>query len=207
MVATGRVPNTAKMGLEDAGIETQRGFVAVDEKMRVLTKHDGGEVVPHVYCIGDANGKMMLAHAASAQGISAIENICGREHAVNHDAIPAACFTHPEFNRLQHDYFIATARPALVLRGTEGEVVASTRRAAQIDWLHDGRCDTLVPAQGAPTREIPALPDAHDAPATARWIQSVLAGERPVPEPIAQQVAAILQAVALKPRARSAVPA
>lgn len=96
MVATGRVPATANMGLEDTGIETQRGFIAVDGKMQVLTKHEDGTVVPNVYCIGDANGKMMLAHAASAQGISAIENICGREHEVNHDAIPAACFTHPE---------------------------------------------------------------------------------------------------------------
>jgi dihydrolipoamide dehydrogenase len=97
MVATGRVPNTKNMGLEETGIETQRGFVAVNEKMQVLTKHgEGGQVIPHVYCIGDANGKMMLAHAASAQGISAVENICGREHAVNHDAVPAACFTHPE---------------------------------------------------------------------------------------------------------------
>lgn len=97
MVATGRVPNTANMGLEDAGIETSRGFVAVNEKMEVLSKHgEEGVVIPHVYCIGDANGKMMLAHAASAQGISAIENICGRTHEVNHDAIPAACFTHPE---------------------------------------------------------------------------------------------------------------
>uniref|UniRef100_A0A6U3XDJ0 Dihydrolipoyl dehydrogenase n=2 Tax=Ditylum brightwellii TaxID=49249 RepID=A0A6U3XDJ0_9STRA len=96
MVATGRVPNTANMGLESMGIETQRGFVAVNEKMQVLTKHEDGEVVPGVWCIGDANGKMMLAHAASAQGISAIENIAGREHAVDHDAIPAACFTHPE---------------------------------------------------------------------------------------------------------------
>jgi dihydrolipoamide dehydrogenase len=96
MVATGRVPNTNDMGLEAMGIETSRGFVAVNEKMQVLTKHEGGTVVPNIYCIGDANGKMMLAHAASAQGISAIENICGREHVVNHDAIPAACFTHPE---------------------------------------------------------------------------------------------------------------
>jgi len=96
MVATGRVPNTSNMGLEDAGIETQRGFVAVNEKMQVLTKHEDGEVVPNVYCIGDANGKMMLAHAASAQGISAIENICGRAHEVDHLAVPAACFTHPE---------------------------------------------------------------------------------------------------------------
>jgi dihydrolipoamide dehydrogenase len=96
MVATGRVPNTANMGLEDAGIVTQRGFVAVNEKMQVLTSHENGQVVPNVWCIGDANGKMMLAHAASAQGISAIENIVGRPHVVNHDAVPAACFTHPE---------------------------------------------------------------------------------------------------------------
>lgn len=96
IVATGRVPATNDMGLEERGIETNRGFVAVNEKMEVLSKPDSGDVIPNVYCIGDANGKMMLAHAASAQGISAVENIVGRPHAVDHDAIPGACFTHPE---------------------------------------------------------------------------------------------------------------
>ncbi len=61
---------------------------------QVLDK--SGNVVPHVYCIGDANGKYMLAHAASAQGISAVENMCARPHVLNHLSIPAACFTHPE---------------------------------------------------------------------------------------------------------------
>jgi hypothetical protein len=61
---------------------------------QVLDK--AGKVLPNVYCIGDANGKYMLAHAASAQGISAVENMCGREHVVDHLAVPAACFTHPE---------------------------------------------------------------------------------------------------------------
>ena len=42
--------------------------VQVDEKMQVLTK-EGGELVPNLYCIGDANGKLMLAHAASAHGV------------------------------------------------------------------------------------------------------------------------------------------
>jgi dihydrolipoamide dehydrogenase len=99
MVATGRVPNTANMGLEDRGIVTNRGFVNVNGKMQVLTSHDeNAQVIPNLYCIGDANGKMMLAHAASAHGISAVENICGREHVVNHAAIPAACFTHPEIS-------------------------------------------------------------------------------------------------------------
>jgi len=95
MVATGRTPNLVGLGLDQAGIETDRGFVQVDDHMRVLTKKDG-VVVPNVYCIGDANGKMMLAHAASAHGISAVENIVGRPHVVRHNAIPAACFTHPE---------------------------------------------------------------------------------------------------------------
>ncbi len=42
----------------------------------------------------------MLAHAASAQGISAVENMCGREHVLDHSTVPAACFTHPEVNNL-----------------------------------------------------------------------------------------------------------
>lgn len=95
LVATGRAPNLVDLDLKAANIETDRGFVCVDEKMRVLNKKDG-TVLPGLYCIGDANGKLMLAHAASAQGISAVENIMSRSHVVNHNHIPAACFTHPE---------------------------------------------------------------------------------------------------------------
>ena len=95
MVATGRVPNTKKLGLEEAGIDAPRGFVQVNDRMQVLDKPDG-DVVPNLYCIGDANGIQMLAHTASTQGVSAIENICGRVHVVDHESIPAACFTHPE---------------------------------------------------------------------------------------------------------------
>lgn len=96
MIATGRAPFTDGLGLESVDVETQRGFIPVDSRMRVLGRN--GEVVPHVYAIGDANGKMMLAHAASAQGISAVENIVGNKHEVDHDAVPAACFTHPEIS-------------------------------------------------------------------------------------------------------------
>ena len=55
-----------------------------------------GNTVPHLYCIGDANGKLMLAHTASVQGISVIEQISGRDNVLNHLSIPAACFMHPE---------------------------------------------------------------------------------------------------------------
>lgn len=95
LVATGRAPYTNGLALNSINVDTdRRGFVPTNEKMQVLDKD--GKVVPGVYCIGDANGKYMLAHAASAQGISAIENMLGRPHVLNHNSVPAACFTHPE---------------------------------------------------------------------------------------------------------------
>ncbi|KAL3810796.1 hypothetical protein ACHAXA_006826 [Cyclostephanos tholiformis] len=137
MVATGRVPNTANMGLESAGIETSRGFVAVDPQMRVMTKHgDEGVVIPNLYCIGDANGKMMLAHAASAQGISAIENICGRSHTVNHDAIPAACFTHPEIAMVgptEEQAIERAAKEGWTLGKSQGSFRANSKALAELE--------------------------------------------------------------------------
>jgi len=96
MVCTGRSPYSEGLGLPALNIDVSktRGFVQVNEKMQALD--DAGNVIDGLWCIGDLNGKMMLAHAASAQGISAVENMCGEEHILNHDAIPAACFTHPE---------------------------------------------------------------------------------------------------------------
>ncbi|KAL7237645.1 hypothetical protein ACSBR2_003866 [Camellia fascicularis] len=96
LIATGRAPHTKGLGLENINVETQRGFVPVDERMRVIDAN--GKLVPNLYCIGDANGKMMLAHAASAQGISVVEQVCGKDHVLNHLSIPAACFTHPEIS-------------------------------------------------------------------------------------------------------------
>ncbi|WMV31290.1 hypothetical protein MTR67_024675 [Solanum verrucosum] len=96
LIATGRAPFTNGLGLENINVLTQRGFIPVDERMRVVDAD--GNLVPHLYCIGDANGKMMLAHAASAQGISVVEQVSGRDHVLNHLSIPAACFTHPEIS-------------------------------------------------------------------------------------------------------------
>ncbi|CAM8989751.1 unnamed protein product [Rhodiola kirilowii] len=96
LIATGRAPFTTGLGLENIKVETQRGFIPVNERMQVIDKD--GKLVPHLYCIGDANGKLMLAHAASAQGISVVEQVTGKDHVLNHLSIPAACFTHPEIS-------------------------------------------------------------------------------------------------------------
>jgi dihydrolipoamide dehydrogenase len=96
LVATGRIPATKNLGLETVGVETdRRGFLPVNERLQVLRD---GEPVPHLWAVGDATGKMMLAHAASAQGVVAVENIGGREKEIDYRSIPAAAFTHPEIS-------------------------------------------------------------------------------------------------------------
>ncbi len=88
LVATGRKPNTAELGLASTGIQsTPRGFITVDARMQTNVKD--------YYCIGDANGQCLLAHAASAHGVVAVENALGHEK--NFTApIPSAVYTFPE---------------------------------------------------------------------------------------------------------------
>ena len=63
LIATGRALFTKGLGLENINVVTQRGYVPIDEHMQVIDVD--GSMVPHVHCIGDANGKLMLAHTAS----------------------------------------------------------------------------------------------------------------------------------------------
>jgi dihydrolipoamide dehydrogenase len=88
LVATGRRPNTGGVGLDRAGIRTDRhGFVEVDDRLQTS--------VANHYAIGDANGRNMLAHAASAQGVAAAENALGNSKPFD-AAIPSAVYTFPE---------------------------------------------------------------------------------------------------------------
>nr|WP_228060864.1 MULTISPECIES: dihydrolipoyl dehydrogenase [unclassified Coleofasciculus] len=120
LVATGRIPFTKNLGLDAVGIETdRRGFIPVNDQMAVLS---GGEPVAHLWAIGDATGKLMLAHTASAQGVVVVENICGRHRTIDYRSIPAAAFTHPEIS-----YVGLTEPAAQELGEKEGFEVRSVR--------------------------------------------------------------------------------
>ncbi|NJL31107.1 MAG: FAD-dependent oxidoreductase [Phycisphaerales bacterium] len=87
LVCVGRA-NTKNLGLEALGVNlSKKGFVPVDDSMQ--TNKSG------LYCIGDANGRCLLAHAASAHGIAAVENALGHGHAFT-APIPSAVYTFPE---------------------------------------------------------------------------------------------------------------
>ena len=105
-------------------------------------------------------------------------------------------YTHPEYLTMLTEYF-STAAPAargdvFLMRGTEGETVANAKRAQTVTWFHDNQATVLIEKQ-APVDESPPLPKASDANTTAEWILQALAGQQPVPEPIAEQVRQCVQ--------------
>ena len=89
LVATGRRPYSADMGLETLGVAiADRGKIVVNDRLQTSVRN--------VYAIGDATDIKQLAHFASAQGKAAVEVIAGHPAQTNWRAVPAATFTNPE---------------------------------------------------------------------------------------------------------------
>ena len=89
LMAVGRRANVDSLNLTDVGIEFTPKGIVVDEKTMQTN-------IPHIYAVGDINGKMMLAHAATFQGIVALDHIMGVENSIDLSVMPAAVFTSPE---------------------------------------------------------------------------------------------------------------
>ena len=88
LMAVGRKPRLEDLNLDAAGVEyTPKGIVVNDD---MLTNK------PHIYAIGDVNGRMMLAHVASFQGLRALHHIMGKKDEIRFDLVPSAVFTLPE---------------------------------------------------------------------------------------------------------------
>jgi dihydrolipoamide dehydrogenase len=89
LLAVGRVPNTAELGLEELGIKTgDHGEIAVDDSFQ--TSAVG------VYAIGDCIAGPKLAHKASHEAIACVQRIAGGHGQVNAETIPGVVYTHPE---------------------------------------------------------------------------------------------------------------
>ncbi len=89
LVAVGRAPNTAKIGLENTKVEVDRGFIKVDAYQQTAE--------PGIYAIGDVvAGTPQLAHVASAQGMVAVAKIAGKPTTpIRRNRIPGATYTEP----------------------------------------------------------------------------------------------------------------
>lgn len=143
LVATGRKPNTADLGLESVGLTTDRGFIRVNDRMETPVKD--------YYCIGDANGRCLLAHAASAHGVTAVENALGHGRAFE-APIPNCVYTFPEIGSVgltaeecrakglpvfAGNYPIGFLGKAMAIGDTEGFVkVVRHRETGQLLGVH-----------------------------------------------------------------------
>jgi dihydrolipoamide dehydrogenase len=128
LVATGRRPNTADLGLEEASVATQRSAIGVDEHLR--TNQDG------VYAIGDATGISMLAHTASYQGEIAVTNALEEKRlSADYSTIPACVYTDPEIAYVG-------------LSEAQARAEANEVRTGQFPFSALGRAQVLGEAQG-----------------------------------------------------------
>lgn len=89
LLSVGRRPVTSGIGIEEAGIDTDRGFVTVNEYLQTS--------LAGVYAIGDIIPTPQLAHTASAEGILAVDHIAGRQaDPIDYTRNPSATYSHPE---------------------------------------------------------------------------------------------------------------
>lgn len=89
LVSVGRTPNTAGIGLDRAGVQTDsRGYVVVDDHLQTS--------VPDIHAIGDVIGGMMLAHVASYEAFVAVDNCLGAERISDLRSAPSCTYSSPE---------------------------------------------------------------------------------------------------------------
>ena len=107
-------------------------------------------------------------------------------------ALIVGCYTHPEYAHSMAATLALRHSLAVLLRGTEGEPVADPRRCPLIEGWHQGQRQVLQPAQEGSLATLPDLPPGQDIQATVRYTQAVLAGQRPVPDPVRVQAERIV---------------
>jgi anthranilate phosphoribosyltransferase len=110
----------------------------------------------------------------------------------NAPALLVTSYTHPEYLQSMTQTLQLTGGHAMLLRGTEGEAVADARRRPRMDGFVHGQPVPLCEQQEGSLHSLPELPTSCEAASTAAYTRAVLAGEKPVPAPIAAQVEHIL---------------
>ncbi len=156
LAAVGRRPYTEGLHPERAGVELDdRGHIRVDDRNR--TSAAG------VYAVGDVNGRVPLAHAATSQGLIAAEDATGGRPAPNETVVPGVIFTMPEVAvaGLTEEAARQAGRAVTVGRfpfAALGKAKAAGRTVGFVKWIADAQTDQLLGAEavGAHATELMA---------------------------------------------------
>lgn len=144
LVAVGRVPFTEGLGLDEAGVKTERGRVVADAHFRTS--------VPGVYAIGDLIHGPMLAHKAEEEGVALAELLAGKAGHVNYAAIPNVIYTDPEIASVGLSEQEARSKGLAVNVGkfnlaANGRAIASDATDGLVKVIADAQTDRLLGVQ------------------------------------------------------------
>lgn len=155
LVAVGRAPNSIGIGLENLGIETEKGFIPVGDYYQ--TK------IPGIYAIGDVINTPLLAHVASKEGEIAVEHIAGKNPSKRIDpmTIPGAVYCEPQVGSFGYSEWrakkddVAYEKASFPYRGA-GKSVAIEQPEGMIKVLFDPKTKEILGAHciGADATEI-----------------------------------------------------
>ena len=134
LLSIGRRAVTQGIGLENIGVNIERGAIVTDDNMRTN--------VANVYAVGDVNGKVMLAHTAYREAEVAINNILGKKDIMRYNVIPSVIYTNPEVGRVGETVESAKAK-GLDVKEVSIPLTYSGRYIAENTSL-DGICKIVV---------------------------------------------------------------
>ena len=148
LVSVGRKPNTAGLGLEAVGVQTDpRGYITVNEYLETTT--------PGIYAIGDVNGGIMLAHVASHEAFVAVDNClaAGLEDRRQRDlrSTPSCTYSHPEVASVGLNEERAAEQGFQPVTGTYrfpalGKAIAMGEDVGYVQLVVDKETDTILGA-------------------------------------------------------------
>jgi dihydrolipoamide dehydrogenase len=142
LVCVGRKPNSQGLGLEKAGVKTdKRGFITVDRQLRTS--------VPHIFAIGDVTAPPLLAHKASKEGLVAAAVIAGQNEVLDYQAMPAAIFSDPEIATVGLSEDQAKAQGYHVKVGkfpfaASGRALSMNASDGMVKMISDAKTDLLL---------------------------------------------------------------
>jgi dihydrolipoamide dehydrogenase len=143
LIAAGRALNTQELKLENAGIKCNTKAIKVDENFKV---------VENIYAVGDINGKALLAHAASAQGIYVANHIMECLAFYDNDLVPKCIYTEPEvasigLNKKQAEKLGKTVKIHRAFFISNGKAQATTQTDGLLQIISDASSKQILGAQ------------------------------------------------------------
>ena len=134
LCSIGRRAVTTGFGLENIGVNLERGAIVTDDMMRTN--------VANVYAVGDVNGKIMLAHTAYREAEVAVNNITGKKDRMRYNVIPSVIYTNPEVGSVGETEESAKAK-GLDVKGVSIPLTFSGRYIAENTDLN-GICKLVI---------------------------------------------------------------